>query len=26
LMSGASTPGWLVDKVQARMEELAASA
>lgn len=23
LMSGASTPGWLVDKVQARMEELA---
>ncbi len=26
LMSGASTPGWLVDKVEARMEELAASA
>lgn len=23
LMSGASTPGWLVDKVQARMEQLA---
>jgi (E)-4-hydroxy-3-methyl-but-2-enyl pyrophosphate reductase len=23
LMSGASTPGWLVDKVQTRMEELA---
>ena len=23
LMSGASTPGWLVDSVQARMEELA---
>jgi (E)-4-hydroxy-3-methyl-but-2-enyl pyrophosphate reductase len=23
LMSGASTPGWLVDKVQVRMEELA---
>ena len=23
LMSGASTPGWLVDRVQARMEELA---
>ncbi len=23
LMSGASTPGWLVDKVQSRMEELA---
>jgi len=23
LMSGASTPGWLVDKVEARMEELA---
>ena len=26
LMSGASTPGWLVDQVEARMEELAASA
>ncbi|MBV8584075.1 MAG: 4-hydroxy-3-methylbut-2-enyl diphosphate reductase, partial [Candidatus Eremiobacteraeota bacterium] len=26
LMSGASTPGWLVDRVEARMEELAASA
>jgi len=26
LMSGASTPGWLVDEVEARMEELAASA
>jgi 4-hydroxy-3-methylbut-2-enyl diphosphate reductase IspH len=26
LMSGASTPGWLVDKVEARMEALAASA
>jgi 4-hydroxy-3-methylbut-2-enyl diphosphate reductase len=26
LMSGASTPGWLVDQVQARMEELALSA
>ena len=26
LMSGASTPGWLVDTVEARMEELAASA
>ena len=25
LMSGASTPGWLVDQVEARMEELAAS-
>ncbi|HTX55855.1 MAG TPA: 4-hydroxy-3-methylbut-2-enyl diphosphate reductase [Candidatus Acidoferrales bacterium] len=24
LMSGASTPGWLVDQVQARMEDLAA--
>ena len=24
LMSGASTPGWLVDRVQARMEELTA--
>jgi 4-hydroxy-3-methylbut-2-enyl diphosphate reductase len=22
LMSGASTPGWLVDQVEARMEEL----
>ena len=22
LMSGASTPGWLVDEVEARMEEL----
>jgi small subunit ribosomal protein S1 len=26
LMSGASTPGWLVDQVEARMEALAASA
>jgi 4-hydroxy-3-methylbut-2-enyl diphosphate reductase len=26
LMSGASTPGWLVDQVEARMEELAVSA
>jgi (E)-4-hydroxy-3-methyl-but-2-enyl pyrophosphate reductase len=26
LMSGASTPGWLVDRVEARMEELAAPA
>lgn len=26
LMSGASTPGWLVDKVESRMEELAATA
>jgi len=26
LMSGASTPGWLVDEVEARMEELALSA
>src|SRR5580704_11429403 len=26
LMSGASTPGWLVDRVETRMEELAASA
>jgi (E)-4-hydroxy-3-methyl-but-2-enyl pyrophosphate reductase len=26
LMSGASTPGWLVDRIEARMEELAAPA
>ncbi len=26
LMSGASTPGWLVDRIEARMEELTASA